>query len=91
MPGQDDKKIVDEQRGKQDRLDKAIRQLEKHTKQNPDGTFELKVKNAREANADPEVFEQLERSLEEGNKYIRSGKVPKDKVRQHLDEPESPG
>jgi hypothetical protein len=84
MPGQDDK-TVEEHKEKKDKLEKAIRQLEKHIKRNPDGTFELQVKSAQEANIDPEAFDQLQRSLEEGNKHIQSGKIRADEVREKLD------
>jgi hypothetical protein len=85
MPVQDHQKFAEEHRAKKDKLEKAIRQLEKHIRRNPDGTFELGVKNAQQANLDPEAFEQLRQSLEEGNKHIKAGKVRADEVRAKLD------
>jgi len=85
MPVQDRKKFAEEHRAKKDQLEKAVRQLEQYVRRNPDGSFELGVKSAQQANVDPETFEQLRRSLEEGNKHIKSGKVRADEVREKLD------
>ena len=42
-------KEVREAQARYDKYQKAIRQLEKHVRKEPNGKFELKVKNAKDA------------------------------------------
>ena len=83
MPGEDDK-IVAQQRASEAKFEKAVRQMERHVKKNPDGSFELKVKNAKDAGVDDEAFEQLRKSLERGNEHVKSGKIKGGEVREKL-------
>jgi hypothetical protein len=62
-------KEVREAQARYDKVQKAIRQLEKHVRKEPNGKFELKVKNAKDAGVDPEIFDELKQSLELGNQY----------------------
>jgi hypothetical protein len=58
--------------------------MERHVKKNPDGSFELQAKNAKDAGVDDEAFEQLRKSLERGNEQVKSGKVKGAEVREKL-------
>jgi hypothetical protein len=81
-----------EQQPSPERLDRAVRQMEKHVRKNPDGTFELKAKSAEEAGLDQEAFEQLRLSLEQGNQYVKDytklGKLRAEEVRATTGRPE---
>jgi hypothetical protein len=79
-----DQKFVAQQRANQAKFEKAVRQMERHVKKKPDGTFELTAKNAREAGVDEEEFKQLRASLERGNEQVRAGKVPGAEVKEKL-------
>ena len=83
MPPGDDK-LVAEQRANQAKFEKAVREMERHVKKNPDGSFELKAKNAKDAGVDDEAFEQLRRSMECGNEHVKSGKIKGAEVREKI-------
>lgn len=86
MPNERNEKLDEEHRQKKEKVEKAIRKLEKYVKRNKDGTFELSAGSAKDADLDPEAFEQLRRSIEEGNQHIRSGKLRPDDVRERFDD-----
>ena len=75
-----------------ERLERAIRQMERHVRKNPDGTFELTARSANEAGVDQEMYEQLHRSLERGNEFVKesvkAGRLRADAVRATTGRPE---
>src|SRR5688500_13270732 len=73
-------KEVREAQARYDKYQKAIRQLEKHVRKVPNGKFELKVKNAKDAGVDPEIFDELKQSLELGNQYAQQGLVQSNEI-----------
>jgi hypothetical protein len=73
-------KEVREAQARYDKVQKAIRQLEKHVRKDPNGKFELKVKNAKDAGVDPEIFDELKQSLELGNQYAQQGLIQSNEI-----------
>ena len=88
LPEHELRAVIEQQRANQERLERAIRQMERHIRKNPDGTFELKAKKADEIGIDEEAFEQLRLSLEQGNEYVKSGKLRAEEVRATTGRPE---
>jgi hypothetical protein len=58
----------------------AIRAMEKKLRKNADGTITLDAKDANELGVDPAAFANLQLSLEETNKKIKSGEISADQV-----------
>ena len=88
MPAQDEMQAVERHKDNRKRLQQAIKQMERQVRKNPDGSFELKAKNAQEAGIDAEAFEQLRQSLEIGNQHVKAGKVRGVDVLDRTGEPE---
>jgi hypothetical protein len=80
----DEAKVAAEQRANEAKFEKAVRQMERHVKKKPDGTFELDVKSGKDAGVDDQEFEQLRRSLERGNELVKGGKIKGAEVREKL-------
>ena len=51
----------------------ALRKLEKHIRQEPDGTFSVTVSKGEDIGIDPVIFADLTRSIEQTNSNVRAG------------------
>ena len=51
----------------------AMRTLQQHIRQEPDGTFTLTVAKAEDIGIDPILFADLKRSMDETNRHIQAG------------------
>lgn len=85
MPTPEEQRIVQEQQKKKVEFDKAVREMEKHVRKNPDGTFTLDANSAREANVDPAAFDALKKSLDHTNDHVKSGRLKGKDVRDKQD------
>ena len=63
-----------------DKHEPAIRAMEKRLHRNPDGTITLDAKDAAELGVDPGAFANLQLSLDETNRKIRTGELQPDQV-----------
>ena len=79
---------LDEQalKANKDKHERAIRAMEKRVKKNQDGTLVLDAKDASELGVDPDTFKNLQQSLEETNKKIKSGEIRADQISTSYDE-----
>lgn len=84
--------VLARQAANEERLERAIRQMERHVRKNPDGTFELTARSPNEAGVDQEMYDQLRRSLEQGNEFVKAsvkaGRLRADAVRATTGRPE---
>jgi len=81
MPSPADQQKVHENQERKQKTEHAISKLENHIHKTPDGTLELRVKDAQAAGVDPMLFDELKRSLDETNRRLKSGELRLDEVR----------
>jgi hypothetical protein len=73
-------KEVREAKSVHDRYQRAIRQLDKHVSKGRGGQFELKARNAKEADVEEDLFAELKGSLELANEFIAKGLLEPEQV-----------
>src|SRR6266478_5738447 len=77
---------LDEQalKAHKDKHERAIRAMEKRVKKNQDGTLVIDAKDASELGVDPDVFKNLQQSLEETNRKSNLARYGRTRSARHM-------